>query len=138
MRHSERYRDCSSPSDDAIAWASSNPSVVTAAGVVTQLATQDVNVTLTATISVKTASDTKAFPVTVKAQMTDAQAVAAAKAALTIGYAAGDSASSVRQNLTLATTGIDNSTISWASTNEAVVSTDGTVTQPQTGDVTSR
>ncbi|MFZ0731286.1 MAG: immunoglobulin-like domain-containing protein [Candidatus Sulfotelmatobacter sp.] len=117
-----------------IAWASSNPAVVTTAGVVTPPATQDANVTLTATISVKTASDTKVFPVTVKAQMTDAQAVAAAKAALTIGYTAGDSASSVTQNVTLATSGIDNSAIGWATSNDAVVGTDGTVTQPQTGD----
>jgi hypothetical protein len=43
---------------------------------------------LTAAITVGTASDTKTFPLTVKAQMTDAQAVAAAKAALAIGPSA--------------------------------------------------
>jgi hypothetical protein len=101
----------------AIAWASSNPAVVTTAGVVSQAVTTDANVTLTATITVGTASDSKAFPLTIKAQMTDAQAVAAAKAALTIGYASGDSASSVTQNLTLPAMGLDGSTITWASTN---------------------
>jgi len=116
-----------------IAWTSSNPAVVTTAGVVTLPTTQDANVTLTATITVKTASDTKAFPVTVKAQMTDAQAVAAAKAALTIGYAAGDSASSVTQNLTLAATGIDGSTIGWTTSNPLVVTTAGEVSRPLTG-----
>ena len=116
-----------------IAWTSSNPAVVTNSGVVTQPTTQDANVTLTATITVKTASDTKAFPVTVKAQMTDAQAVAAAKAALTIGYASGDSASSVTQNLTLATSGIDGSEIGWATSNPLVVTTAGVVSRPLTG-----
>jgi phosphoribosylformylglycinamidine (FGAM) synthase PurS component len=116
-----------------IAWTSSNPAVVTTAGVVTLPTTQDANVTLTATITVKTASDTKAFPVTVKAQMTDAQAVAAAKAALTIGYAAGDSASSVTQNVTLATSGIDGSEIGWATSNPLVLTTAGVVSCPLTG-----
>ena len=117
-----------------ISWASSNSGVVTIAGVVTQPLTTDANVTLTATITVGTASDTKIFPITVKAQMTDAQAVAAAKAALVIGYASGDSASSVTQNVTLATTGIDTSTITWISSNPAVVTAGGVVTQPLTTD----
>ena len=87
----------------------------------TRPVTGDASVTLTATITVGSASDTKAFPITVKAQIIDAQAVAAAKAALAIGYASGDSASSVTQNLTLPATGIDNSTNSWVSSNTAVV-----------------
>lgn len=61
--------------------------------------------------------------VSVKAQMTDAQAVAAAKAALAIGYATGDSASSVTQNLTLPLTGSSGCTISWASSDQALAST---------------
>ena len=116
------------------AWVSSNPAVVTNAGVVTQPLTQDASVTLTATITVGSASDTKAFPITVKAQMTDAQAVAAAKAALAIGYASGDSASSVTQSLTLPATGIDGSTNAWVSSNPAVVTNGGVVTQPLTQD----
>ena len=117
-----------------IAWASSDPSVVTSAGVVSRPITTDANVTLTATITVGAASDTKLYPVTVKAQMTDAQAVAAAKAALAIGYASGDSASNVTQNLTLAATGIDGSTIAWASNNSSVVTAAGVVSRPITTD----
>ena len=113
-----------------ISWTSSDGVVVSTTGVVTQPLTQDINVTLTATISIDGISDTKTFLITVKAQMTEAQAVAAAKAALTIGYASGDSAASVTQNVTLPATGIDSSTIAWASTAPAVVSTAGVVTQP--------
>jgi hypothetical protein len=116
-----------------IAWSSSNSAVVTAAGAVTQPVTGDASVTLTATITVGSTSDTKAFSITVKAQMTDAQAVAAAKAALGIGYAAGDSASSVTQSVTLPATGIDGSTVTWASSNPLVITTAGVVSQPLTG-----
>jgi len=115
-------------------WVSNNSAVVTTAGVVNQPITSDAGVTLTTTITVGTTSDTKTFPLTVKAQMTDAQAVAAAKAALAVGYASGDSASSVTQNLTLPATGLDGSTISWASSDPAVVTTWGVVNQPVTGD----
>jgi hypothetical protein len=75
-------------------------SVVSSAGIVTQPLLQDASVTLTARISLSGVSDTKTFPITVKAQMTEADAVAAAKAALAITYASGDSAASVTQNLT--------------------------------------
>lgn len=116
-----------------ITWASSNAAVVTNAGAVTQPIGQDAGVTLTATISVSPASDTKAFAITVKAKMSDAQAVAAAKAALAIGYASGDSASSVTQNLTLTPTGLDGATITWISSNSVVVTNDGIVSRPVTG-----
>jgi hypothetical protein len=117
-----------------ITWASSNSGVVSTVGAVTRPLATDANVSVTATITVGTASDTDAFPLTVKAQMTDAQAVAAAKAALAIGYAPGDSASSVTQNLTLPAEGIDGSAISWASSNELVVTTAGVVIPPVTED----
>lgn len=120
--------------NSTIAWSSNNAAALTTAGVVTRPSTSDVNVTLTATITVGATSDTKAFPVTVKALMTDAQAVAAEKAALSIGYASGDSATCVTQSVTLATAGIDGSTISWATDNSAVVSKSGAVTQPATAD----
>ena len=102
-------------------------------GVVSRPLTGDATVTLTATITMSPASDTKTFPVTVKAQMTDADAAAAAKAALTISYASGDSATSVTRNVTLPATGLDNSTIGWASTNAAVITNAGVVSQPPTG-----
>jgi len=47
---------------------------------VTQPDTQDASVTLTATISIPGAIDAKAFPIAVRARMTDTQAVAAARA----------------------------------------------------------
>jgi len=70
------------------------------------------------------ASDTNDFPLTVKAQMTDADAVAAAKAALDIGYATGDADTGVTQNLSLPVTRADSCTISWASTDPAVACRD--------------
>jgi hypothetical protein len=117
-----------------ISWTSSDAALVSATGIVTQPLTQDANVTLTATISIDGISDDKTFLITVKAQMTEAQAVGAAKAALTIGYAAGDSASSVTQNLTLAATGIDGSTVAWESNAPTVVSNAGVVARPNIGD----
>jgi hypothetical protein len=117
-----------------ITWASSDPTVITAAGAVSQPAVGDVNVTLTATITVGTTSDTKTFPVTVKGQMTVAQAVAAAKSALAISYAAGDSASAVTQNLTLPASGLHGTTVDWSSSDPAVVSNAGGVNRPAIDD----
>ncbi|MGG0886420.1 MULTISPECIES: immunoglobulin-like domain-containing protein [Brevibacillus] len=50
---------------------------------------------------------------------------------LTIGYASGDDADHVTQNVVLATTGANGSLISWSSDNPAVIAQDGTVTRPQ-------
>lgn len=117
-----------------VTWASSNPSAVTAAGVVSQPWTQDENLNLTATIMVGAASDTQIFPITVKAQMTDAQAVAAAKAALAIGYAPGDAATSVTRDVSLPLEGVDACSVSWSSSHPSTVSTSGTVSRPLTQD----
>lgn len=120
--------------DDAtISWESSNTAVITNAGIVNQPIGPDSAVTLTATITVGAASDTKTFLITVKAKMTDAQVLAAAKAALEIRYAWGDSASSVTQNLTLPTSGLDGATVTWASDNTNVVTDDGQVSRPLSG-----
>ncbi len=118
----------------SISWVSNDASVVSNTGNLTQPLTQDASVTMTATITVGPASDTKDFPLTVKAQMTDAQAVAAAKAALAIGYQQGDGLTTVTRNLTLPSSGADNCTFSWTSSDPAI-SSDGTVTQPTTGDL---
>ena len=53
--------------------------------------------------------------------ITDAEAVQRAKENLRIGYAAGDSESSVTQNVTLPTTAENGVAISWESGNSAVV-----------------
>ncbi len=118
-----------------VRWSSSDPGVISTTGVVTRHATSDVSVTLSATITVGSASGGKTFVLTVKAQMTDVQAVAGAKAALQIGYAPGDAASSVTQNVSLPVAGLDGCTVSWSSSTPSVVSTNGTVTQSLTGDV---
>ncbi|MFD2383739.1 immunoglobulin-like domain-containing protein, partial [Paenibacillus xanthanilyticus] len=62
------------------------------------------SVKLTATIERNGVSETREFPILVLASaMTDAEAVAADKAALAVGYAAGDSATGVTQGITLPT-----------------------------------
>ncbi|MCH9666067.1 MAG: hypothetical protein K0U41_09530, partial [Gammaproteobacteria bacterium] len=60
---------------------------------------------------------------------TNAEAVAAAKTALSIGYAAGDNVNNVTTDVTLTNAGADGVTISWASDNVAIA-TDGMVTRP--------
>ncbi|MFJ7738293.1 immunoglobulin-like domain-containing protein [Lysinibacillus sp. NPDC097287] len=122
-----------------VSWASSNLAVVKNDGTVVRPshATGDQPVTLTATIMKGTVTETKTFSLIVKAnKQTDAEAVAKAKAALEIGYSTGDSATNVTQKLTLPVTGIEGTTVSWASSNLAVVKNDGTVVRPShaTGD----
>ncbi|HZG84162.1 fibronectin type III domain-containing protein, partial [Paenibacillus sp.] len=63
----------------------------------------------------------------------DAGDVEADRQALEIGYAVGDTAESVTQNLTLAVTGAKGSTISWASSAPTTVATNGQVTRPAAG-----
>jgi len=116
----------------AISWASSNTDIVSTTGAVTRPKTTT-DVSLTATISKGSESDTKPFPLTVlQAPVTDAQAVAVDKASLQITFASGDSAASVTQNLTLPTAGENSTAISWASTNTGIVGTTGVVTRPAT------
>jgi hypothetical protein len=65
----------------------------------------------------------------------DAEAVAAAKTALLIQYAPGDSASGVTRKLGLPTTGASGTTVTWASSHTSTVSTTGVVNRPTTGQV---
>lgn len=62
--------------------------------------------------------------------ISDQDAVSAAYDALLIGYATGDSNSSVTQNLTLPLNGANGTIINWASSNQSVIQNDGTVTRP--------
>jgi hypothetical protein len=71
------------------------------------------------------ASEQISFSVTAAAAMTDAQAVAADKAALSLS-------TPVTANITLPTSGTNGSTISWASNNTTVISTAGVVTRQAT------
>jgi hypothetical protein len=117
-----------------IAWSSDDPATISSGGVVTRPSSGgDKTVTLTATISKNAASDTKAFSVTVPQIKTDAQAVAAVKAYLAVGFNGADTAGSVTQNLSLPTVGQDGVAISWSSDKPSVVSAGGIVTRPAPG-----
>jgi uncharacterized repeat protein (TIGR02543 family) len=63
----------------------------------------------------------------------DIAAVAAAAAALEVGYAAGNHAANVTQNVTLPTTGLDDVAVSWSSDKPEIVSTTGAVVRPLAG-----
>jgi len=121
----------------AITWVSSHPSIISNDGLTVNRPASgqaDATVTLTATVTYGTASKTKSFTVIVKAQTGDAQRVAADKAALSITYKSGDSASSVTGPLTLPVTGANGSAITWVSSNSSVISNDGkTVNRPAAG-----
>lgn len=64
---------------------------------------------------------------------TSTQYVAAAKEALAVGYSEGDAATSVTANVTLASSGEKEVTITWTSDN-AAVGTTGVVTRPKAGE----
>ncbi|MFJ7951950.1 immunoglobulin-like domain-containing protein [Lysinibacillus sp. NPDC096418] len=122
-----------------VSWTSSHTSVVSNDGTVVRPGhiLGDQTVTLTATITKGLITETKIFTITVKASIqTDAEAVANAKAALAIGYSVGDSETNVTKNLYLPTTGADGTTISWTSSNPAVVTANGGVLRPAVGDST--
>ena len=114
--------------DVVITWASNNEAIATD-GTVTRGAT-DVEVTLTATLTLGEATDTKEFTVVVKAaeqpeEPTDAEKLAEAKEALVLGV------TEATENITLPATGLNDVVITWASNNEAIA-TDGTVTRGAT------
>ncbi|HEY6794314.1 MAG TPA: immunoglobulin-like domain-containing protein, partial [Kineosporiaceae bacterium] len=113
-----------------IAWASSAPSVVSATGVVTRPATGSPNgtATLTATLTRGKATTTKAFTVTVLSLADDPGVVKAAAAALAV-----PGLDDVRGNLTLPVTGSGGTSVSWTSSNPAVVTGTGEVHRPAPG-----
>ncbi|MEX2416615.1 MAG: immunoglobulin-like domain-containing protein [Paenibacillaceae bacterium] len=123
----------------AITWSSNMPSVISNNGLtVVRPASVDATIILTATISLNQVTDTKTFTLIVKAAsitLTDAQKVAADKAALEILFTGTDAASHVTQALaTLPSTGTNGSTIFWLSGNPSVISNDGkTVIRPAAG-----
>ncbi|WP_307298148.1 MULTISPECIES: cadherin-like beta sandwich domain-containing protein [unclassified Paenibacillus] len=74
---------------------------------------------------------TQTYTITItRNNISDDDAVDEAYNALVIGYAAGDSASSVTQNLTLALTGTNGTIINWNSSNPSIIQNNGTVTRP--------
>ena len=119
-----------------ITWSSDNTAIDAATGAVTRPfnGTGNAAVLLTANISKGSESDIKDFNLTVLEEgatgPTDAQLVAAAKAALAIGYGGSDNANSVTQDLTLPATGDGGTTIEWSSDNTAIDAATGAVTRP--------
>ncbi|MBC8079688.1 MAG: hypothetical protein H7X86_05040, partial [Gorillibacterium sp.] len=115
-----------------ITWVSGNPAVITNDGKTVNRSTVDVKVVFVATITSGTYVDTKMFEVIVKAQMSDAQRVAADKAALVIDFGGNDNMGSVTQAFDkLPTIGSLGSTITWISSYPAVISNGGkTVNRP--------
>ena len=129
----------SGANDTTITWASNNTSAISNNGTVTRPAygSGDATVTLTATISKGTASDTVVFMLTVKElPQSDAAAVSADKAALTwnVIKGANTAANNVTVNLgILPLSGANDTTITWASNNTSAISNKGTVTRPAYG-----
>jgi hypothetical protein len=94
----------------------------------------DAHVTLTATISKGSESDTKELSITVKeTPLTDAGAVALDKGALNITYGGSDAINNVTEDMTLPTSGSNGTTISWSSGDTSAVTNDGTVIRPTYG-----
>ena len=132
----------------SISWESSNTDKISTTGTVVRTSGRDVRVTLTATLTKGSESDTKRFAliVTDANRTDDERHVRLAKNSLEIGYAvrgsvgyvsrfSRDSASSVTKDITLATTGANGVSISWASTPTGIVSGSGVVTRPGGRDV---
>ena len=121
-----------------IRWSSTAEMVIATNGEVTRPGVGEPNamVSLTATLSKAGATDvTKTFELTVLAQVASPEdAVLNASNALLIGYAEGDSESSVTTNVTLPTSGADGVEIRWSSTAEMVIATNGEVTRPGVGE----
>jgi hypothetical protein len=114
----------------AITWSSSNPAVVAPDGTVTRPrpGSGDADVTLTATVTFAGHTATRTFTVRVLEDLTDAEKVAAALAAIEI-----PDAREVRGNLTLPTTGRYGVTLSWKSSDSTVVTPTGEVRRPAYG-----
>lgn len=116
-----------------ITWESSNPARVDSTGTVVRPAysTGNKQVQLTATVERGTAKATRTFTLTVvKLPQTDIEAVAADKEALAIGFSGLDSAATVTQDVKLASSGANGTTISWQSSVPQTISTAGVVTRP--------
>jgi beta-xylosidase len=113
-----------------ITWSSSNTAVIANNGTVTRPAPTDdpANVTLTATLTRGTATDTKTFQATVLPAEGDQQKADADAAAISI-----PDIDDVRGNITLPTSGSHGSTIAWASDNTSIIDTTGVVHRPAHG-----
>lgn len=110
-----------------ISWTTDKSNVISTTGVVTRPdnATGDQVVTLTAVFTDGTETTNKTFTMMVKALPSDANAVDEAKAALVV-----HNIQDVRGHLSLPTSGLYGTTITWASAQPNVVSLTGEVQRP--------
>lgn len=109
-----------------VSWTSSNEGVITNSGIV-NAQKEDTQVTLTGRFSVQEDNSLvqeRVFVLTVPGDPDDKAAVEAAKNALTLG-----DLSSIKKDITLPQRGIRGTEITWTSSDEAVVSSSGRVTQ---------
>ncbi|WP_443217023.1 immunoglobulin-like domain-containing protein [Saccharothrix sp. ALI-22-I] len=114
------------PYGSTITWQSSDPAHVGTDGVVTRPApgSAPATVTLTATAF----GQTREFQVTVRPELTDDEKVAEADAALVVW-----DENDIRGNITLPTTGLHGTTITWKSAKPEVITPTGEVTRPAFG-----
>lgn len=120
-----------------ITWESDKPAIIAPDGTVTRppYGSGNITVNLTATIEKGGVKETVVFVLIVQeTPPTDAEAVAADKENLEIGFGGGDTATSVTQNINLPTAGSAGTTIAWQSSDPAVIGTDGTVNRPNFGE----
>ncbi|MFT7838475.1 LamG-like jellyroll fold domain-containing protein [Saccharothrix sp. BKS2] len=115
------------PYGSAIGWRSSDPRHVTDQGVVTRPAAGKRPVTLALTASV--ADQTRRFPVTVLPELTDRRKVDEAAAALAVW-----NPQDIRGNITLPTTGLHGTRVTWKTTKKKVITETGEVTRPAHGE----
>ncbi|NOQ31011.1 MAG: hypothetical protein GQ570_07825 [Helicobacteraceae bacterium] len=121
-----------------ITWTSSDATVVSATGVVTQSSKVDMTVSVTATISKDGVSDSKTFLITVpKSGLNTLEALQKASDAL--GFEnirnKNQKKSEIYTTLILPTTGLADTSISWSSSYESIInSNDGTVNADSSSD----
>ncbi len=110
----------------SIVWSSGTPGVVGADGTVTRpsYASGDAYVTITATLTKGSATDTRQFLVVVKAMADDQSIADAGAAALSVTHI-----DDVRGNLTLPTE-INGLPVTWATSDGSIVAVDGVVNRP--------
>ena len=125
----------------SISWDTSGNSAVASDGSVTRpsYSSGDSNGSIIATITKGGASTTKSFSLTVvKNAIDDATAVSEAATSLAIGYASGDSASSVTSNISLPASGLHSTSVSWNTSGNSAIGPDGSVARPgfSSGDTT--
>ncbi|MFC4066951.1 immunoglobulin-like domain-containing protein [Actinoplanes subglobosus] len=120
----------SAPYGSKITWTTSDPAVITSAGVVTrpEAGQPDATATLTATLSRGALTAVKTFTITVRPDLTAAEAVQVAAAGLVV-----HDVDDVRGNLTLPSAGVHGTTVTWSSDRPEIIDGTGVVHRPAAG-----